>query len=87
MVSDEVSDLETFKFSIPVAKLEQTDVVFGHVVNQVTGRVDLTQRQLVVVLENNQYFKKKARIVFRFFFSSLKVRSVLKQVLGQESVQ
>ena len=67
MVSDQVSDLETFKFSIPVAELEQTDVVFGHVVNQVTGRVDLTQRQLVVVLENNQYFKKKLGLFLDYF--------------------
>ena len=34
-----------------VTKLQQPDVVLGHAVNQVPGRVDLTQSQLVMILE------------------------------------
>ena len=34
-----------------VSELEEPDIVLGHVVNQVTGGVDLTQGQLVMILE------------------------------------
>ena len=34
-----------------ISELEQPDIVLGHVVNQVTGSVDLTQGQLVMILE------------------------------------
>ena len=35
-----------------VSELEEPDIVLGHIVNQVTGGVDLTQGQLVMILEN-----------------------------------
>ena len=34
-----------------VSELEEPDIVLGHIVNQVTGSVDLTQSQLVMILE------------------------------------
>ena len=34
-----------------VTKLEKPDIVLGHIVNKMTGGVDLTQSQLVMILE------------------------------------
>ena len=45
-----------------VSELEEPHIVLGHVVNQVTGRVDLTQSQLVMILESKTRFINKSLV-------------------------
>ena len=40
-----------------VAKLDETNIILGHVLNQVASSVDLTQSQLVMILNNNKKYE------------------------------
>ena len=67
------------KIFLPVAKLEETHVVLGHVVNQVAGRVDLTQRQLVVVLDGTKCLNveeiENFSVSFSFFHGQIRLET------------
>ena len=45
-----------------VAKLQKSDIVLGHIVDQMSGGVDLTERKFVMILKynNNKIFQKKS---------------------------
>ena len=47
-----------------VPELEQTHVVLRNVVDQVAGRVDLAQRQLVVILAKNSFLKLHVLLLY-----------------------
>jgi hypothetical protein len=47
-----------------VPELEQTHVVLRHVIDQVAGRVDLSQRQLVVILAKEIGFKISVHVCY-----------------------
>merc|ERR1719219_2112225 len=64
-----------------VTKLEEPDVVLGHVVNEVPGGVDLTQRKLVVVFVVQNIHQ--IRIERMYVFQLGKVLQDLSQLLGE----
>ena len=69
-----------------VAKLEKSDIVLGHVVDQMSGGVDLTERKLVMILkcigglENLQISSKDLSAIYKYGLSTKTSRIRLRLV-------